>query len=314
MSSFIAAGTAYATHSLNMIPFFIFYSMFGFQRIGDLIWAAGDIRARGFLVGGTSGRTTLAGEGLQHQDGHSHVHALSIPNLRAYDPAYAYELAVIIQDGIRRMYVEQESIFYYLTVMNEFYKMPAMPKGVEEGILRGLYRFRPSSNKRAKFKAHLLGSGTILNEALRAQEMLEKKFDVAADVWSVTSYQQLYRDAIETERRNRLRASGEAEAPYIARALADAKGVFVAASDYLKVLPLSVAQWIPGPLTPLGTDGFGRSDNRASLREFFEVNANHIAWAALMALAAENKFKTEDLRKAAKELSIDPEKDNPVIA
>src|SRR5215813_3651938 len=245
MASFIAAGTAYSTHGINTIPFFIYYSMFGFQRIGDFVWAAADMRTRGFMLGGTSGRTTLSGEGLQHQDGNSHVLALPIPNLLAYDPAYAYEIAVIIQEGIRRMYKDRENIFYYITVMNEPYAMPAMPEGAKDGILRGMYRFRPSTNKKAKLKAQLFGSGAILNEALRAQQLLEQKYGVAADVWSVTSYKELYYEGMETERWNRLHPGEKPRVPYVAEMLADAPGALVAASDYLKTLLNMFAKWMP---------------------------------------------------------------------
>ena len=314
MSSFIAAGSAYATHGINMIPFFIFYSMFGFQRIGDLIWAAGDMRVKGFLCGGTAGRTTLAGEGLQHQDGQSQLAAYHVPNVCAYDPAFAYELAVIVRDGIRRMYKEQENVFYYLTVMNEFYPMPPKPDGVDEGILKGIYRYKKSSKSRSKYRAHLFGSGTILNEALKAQQLLEEKYDVPADVWSVTSYQQLYRDAIEVERQNLMHFEDEPKMPYVSKALDGEKGVFVAASDYLKALPSSIARWLPGPLISLGTDGFGRSDSREALRDFFEVDARHIAYAALVAMAREGRVKHADVKAAAKELEIDPDKKNPLFS
>src|SRR5438270_7221776 len=232
MASFIAAGSAYATHGINTIPFFIYYSMFGFQRIADFIWAAADMRTRGFLLGGTAGRTTLSGEGLQHQDGNSHVLALPVPNLKAYDPAFAYEIAVIIQDGIRRMYRDGESIFYYLTVMNEPYAMPAMPGEVKDGIRRGMYRFRKTSKGQAKLRAQLFGSGAILNEALRAQEILETKYGVAADVWSVTSYKALYNDGTETERWNRLHPGRKPRVPYGTQGLADAPGARVAAPAY----------------------------------------------------------------------------------
>src|SRR5271154_3615815 len=270
MASFIAAGTAYATHGINTIPFFIYYSMFGFQRIADFIWAAADMRVRGFLLGGTAGRTTLSGEGLQHQDGNSHVLALPVPNLRAYDPAYAYELSVIIEDGIRRMYKDGESIFYYITVMNENYPMPAMPGDVREGILKGMYRFRAAENQESKLRAQLFGSGAILNEALKAQEILEK-YGVAADVWSVTSYKALYTDGIETDRWNRLHPAEKARVPYVTGLLKDAPGVLVAATDYLKTLPNMISQWLPRRMASLGTDGFGRSEGRAALRNFFEV-------------------------------------------
>jgi pyruvate dehydrogenase E1 component len=312
MSSFIAAGTAYATHSINVIPFFIYYSMFGFQRVGDLAWAAGDSRCKGFLVGGTSGRTTLSGEGLQHQDGHSHLLAYSLPNLVAYDPAFAYEIAVIIQEGLRRMYQEQEDIFYYLTVMNENYAMPPMPDGVKEGILKGMYRFRPSELKDAKLHAQLLGSGAILNEALKAQKILEERHGVAVDVWSVTSYKQLHRDGHSAERWNTLHPGEPPRVPYVTQCLGEAPGVFVAASDYVKALPDSISRWIPGPLTSLGTDGFGRSDGRCALRRFFEVDAQSITVAALSALARQKKLKPEAVQKTIREMGIDPEKPEPV--
>ncbi len=314
MSSFIAAGTSYATHRLNMIPFFFFYSMFGFQRIGDFIWAAGDIRCKGFLIGATAGRTTLAGEGLQHQDGHSHVNALSVPNLRAYDPAFAYELAVIVKDGIERMYKNGEDLFYYITVENETYKMPPMPKGVEQGILNGLYRFRKSGMKNRKYKAHLFGSGAILNEALKAQELLESDYGVPADVWSVTSYKQLYFDAIEAERKNLHNPHKQQQKNYLEKTLEKESGVFVAASDYLKSLPLSLAKWLPGPLLALGTDGFGRSEGRQALRDFFEVDARHITLGALVQMYREDKVEEAVVKKAIKDLDIDPEKANPVIS
>src|SRR5271163_4162663 len=314
MASFIAAGTAYATHGINTIPFFIYYSMFGFQRIADFIWAAADMRTRGFLLGGTSGRTTLAGEGLQHQDGNSHVLALSVPNLRAYDPAFAYEMAVILQDGIRRMYKEGESIFYYITVMNEPYAMPAMPGNVKDGILKGMYRYKSASNAKSKLRAQLFGSGAILNEALRAQEILETKYGVAADVWSVTSYKELYVDGNETERWNRLHPSDKARVPYVTKMLADAPGVLVAASDYLKTLPNMISKWLPRRLATLGTDGFGRSEGRTSLREFFEVDSRYITLAALHELHSDGKIDRSVVDKAIKDLGIDPDKLNPVIS
>jgi len=313
MCSFIAAGTAYATYGINTIPFFIYYSMFGFQRIGDLIWAAADMRTHGFLIGGTAGRTTLAGEGLQHQDGHSHVLALSVPNLLAYDPAFAYEIAIIIQDGIRRMYVDQESIFYYLTVTNEPLPMPQMPDGKEirEGVLKGMYRFKASGKKGAKLHAQLFGSGTIMYEVLDAQQILEEKYSVAADVWSVTSYKCLYLDGNECERWNRLHPGEAPRVPYVTQSLNDAPGVFVAASDYMKVLPESISQWVPGRLVALGTDGFGRSENRASLRDFFEVDAKNIVLATLNALAQEKQISQDVVKQAMKELGINSEKPNP---
>jgi pyruvate dehydrogenase E1 component len=314
MASFIAAGSAYASHGINTIPFFIYYSMFGFQRIADFIWAAADMRTRGFLLGGTSGRTTLSGEGLQHQDGNSHVLALPVPNLLAYDPAYAYEIAVIIQDGIRRMYKEGESIFYYITVMNEPYAMPPMPKGVEQGILKGMYKLQPASNKKSKLRAQILGSGAILNEALKAQQILEKSYGVAADVWSVTSYKSLYTDAIDTERWNRLHPDETPRVPYVAQCLQDAQGVFVAASDYLKVLPAMLAKWVPRRLATLGTDGFGRSEGRTSLRDFFEVDARFIAIATLHELAQEGAVGEATVQNAIKDLRINPDKPNPLTS
>ncbi|HKT46397.1 MAG TPA: pyruvate dehydrogenase (acetyl-transferring), homodimeric type [Candidatus Acidoferrales bacterium] len=314
MGSFIAAGSAYATHGINTIPFFIYYSMFGFQRIADFIWAAADMRTRGFMLGGTSGRTTLLGEGLQHQDGNSHVLALPVPNLKAYDPAYAYEIAVIIQDGIRRMYKEGESIFYYITLMNEPYAMPAMPGDVKEGILRGMYKFRASTEKKAKLRAQLFGSGSILNEAVQAQEILGTKYGVAADVWSVTSYKELYLDGNEAERWNRLHPSQKPRVPYVTQMLADSPGVLVAATDYLKTLPNMIAKWMPRRLASLGTDGFGRSEGRASLRDFFEVDAKFITLATLHELALDGKMEASAVEKAAKELGIDTQKPNPLIS
>jgi len=314
MASFMAAGSAYATHGINTIPFFIYYSMFGFQRIGDFIWAAADMRTRGFLLGGTAGRTTLSGEGLQHQDGNSHILALPVPNLKAYDPAFAYEIAVIIQDGIRRMYKDGENWFYYITVMNEQYAMPPMPAGVREGILKGMYKYRPSVNKKAKLKAQLFGSGAILNEALRAQEILEQKYSVAADVWSVTSYKELYVDAIETERWNRLNPGEKPRVPYVSRCLADSQGVLVAASDYLKTLPNMIAKWMPRRLAALGTDGFGRSEGRTSLRDFFEVDAKFIVLATLHELSADGKIDAKVVDKAIEDLGIVKTKPNPVVA
>jgi pyruvate dehydrogenase E1 component len=314
MASFIAAGSAYATHGINTIPFFIYYSMFGFQRIGDFIWAAADMRTRGFMLGGTAGRTTLSGEGLQHQDGNSHVLALPVPNAKAYDPAFAYEIAVIIQDGIRRMYKDGESIFYYLTVMNEPYAMPAMPGDVKEGILKGMYCFRRAANGKAKLHAQLFGSGAILNEVLRAQEILETKYGVAADVWSVTSYKELYNDGNETERWNRLHPGEKPRVPYVSQCLANVPGVLVAASDYLKTLPNMISKWMPRRLASLGTDGFGRSEGRTSLRDFFEVDARFITVATLHELFADGKLERSVLDKAIKELGINADKPNPVIS
>ena len=314
MSSFIAAGTAYATHGVNTIPFFIYYSMFGFQRIGDLVWAAGDMRCRGFLLGGTSGRTTLAGEGLQHQDGHSHLLSLPVPNCVSYDPAFAYEMAVIIEDGIRRMYRDQESLFYYLTVMNEQYPQPAMPQGAREGILKGMYKLRPSPLKKSKLRAQLFGSGAILPEVLKAQEMLAERYQVAADVWSVTSYSELYRDGNAVERWNMLHPRETPRVPYVTQCLEKAPGVLVAASDYVKALPRAIDRWMPRPLVALGTDGFGRSEGRPALRNFFEVDARFVTVATLAALAREQQVEPGVVASAIKDLGIDPDKPNPATA
>ncbi|MGH9312830.1 MAG: pyruvate dehydrogenase (acetyl-transferring), homodimeric type [Vicinamibacterales bacterium] len=313
MSSFIAAGTAYATYGINTIPFFIFYSMFGFQRIGDLIWAAADQRARGFLLGGTAGRTTLAGEGLQHQDGQSHVLAWPVPNCLSYDPAFAYEIAVIIQDGIKRMYRDGEGIFYYLTVMNEQYEMPPMPEGARDGILKGLYRFRSAGDGR-KPRVQLLGSGAILNEVIAAQKILAEKYGIPADVWSVTSYNQLAREAYACERWNMLHPLGEPRVPYVAQAFASAPGVVVAASDYLKLMPDSLARWIGRPVLSLGTDGFGRSEDRKSLRDFFEVAARFVTIAALSSLARAGEIDRKVVVQAMKDMDIHPDKANPATS
>jgi len=316
MSSFIAAGTAYATHGIDTVPFFIFYSMFGFQRVGDLIWAAADCRTKGFLVGGTAGRTTLAGEGLQHQDGHSHLLAYPVPNLRAYDPAFAFELAVIIKEGIHRMYERREDVFYYLTVMNENYAHPPMPDGaeVQEGILRGMYKLKPAKNQKAKLRAQIMGSGAILNEVLQAQELLAGKYDVAADVWSVTSYKELHRDGLEAERWNMLHPEEPPRVPFVSRCLGDEPGVFVAASDYVRALPDSISRWFPRRVHSLGTDGFGRSEGRAALREFFEVDSRFITLAVLAELFRDKQIEAGVLRQAMRDLNIDPEKVNPMMA
>jgi pyruvate dehydrogenase E1 component len=316
LSSFIAAGTAYATHGVNTIPFFIYYSMFGFQRVGDLIWAAADSRCRGFLLGGTAGRTTLAGEGLQHQDGNSLVYSLAYPNVLSYDPAYAYELAVIIQDGIRRMYGEQESVFYYLTVMNEAYEMAAMPDapGVREGIVKGLYRMRQAAKPKGKLRAQLVGSGAILPEVVKAQAILAEQFNVHADVWSATSYGQLYRDGHACERWNMLHPGEAPRVPYVAQAFADTQGPIVAASDYLKALPDLVDRWLPRPLVSLGTDGFGRSESRAALRQHFEVDARFVTVATLAALARDRQIEPKIVAQAIKDFDINPDKVDPALA
>ena len=305
LSSFIAAGTAAATHGVNMIPFFVFYSMFGFQRIGDLVWLAGDMRCRGFMLGATAGRTTLAGEGLQHQDGHSHVLAYTHPHVVAYDPAFAYELAVILQEGIRRMYVDCEEVCYYLTIGNEPYDMPSMPEGAREGILAGLYALRSTSKKVAARKLKLIGSGSIMNEVLEAQRMLADDYGLESEAWVATSYQQLFRNALAVERENRLHPEKDSAVPFVRRVLGDDPDVTViAASDYSKALPYSVAEWVPGTLVGLGTDGFGLSESRAGLREYFEVNARHIVYATLAGLARQGKVERKLLSGAADKLGI----------
>jgi pyruvate dehydrogenase E1 component len=314
MSSFIAAGTAYSTHGINTIPFFIFYSMFGFQRIGDLIWAGSDMRMRGFVLGGTAGRTTLNGEGLQHQDGNSHVLSMPVPICQSYDPAFAYELAVIIEDGIKRMYGDQENIFYYLTLMNEQYEHPAMPDNVRDGIIKGMYLLEPTSLPDSKLRAQLFGSGTILVEALKAQKLLEEKYGVGADVWSVTSYVNLYRDGHACERWNRLHPADKPRVPYVTKMTANAPGPFIAASDYLKVLPDAIDRWLPRRIQSLGTDGFGRSETRAALRDFFEVDARFIALSTLNALCKEKQVEPELVQQAIQDLGIDPDKPDPAIS
>ena len=312
MSSFTAAGTAYYNYNVPMIPFFMYYSMFGFQRVGDLVWAFADARGKGFLMGGTAGRTTLPGEGLQHLDGHSHVLFSVVPTCHAYDPAYVYEIAVIVQDGMRRMYQEGEDRFYYITMYNEDYAMPEMPKGVEEGILRGIYKFRAAQNGNAVVQ--LFGSGPILNEALRAQEILSEKYGVAADVWSVTSYNELRRDALVVERWNRLHPAEPQKRPYILGAIERADGPIIAATDFMKSVPDQLAPWLADRIVTLGTDGFGRSDNREHLRRHFEVNAESIAVAALSRLAQDGKFDAQRAQKAFAELGVDTEKIDPAIA
>ena len=316
ISSFVAAGTAYATHGINTIPFFIYYSMFGMQRVGDFVWAAADSRTRGFLVGGTAGCTTLAGEGLQHCDGHSHLFSLAVPNLISYDPAFAFEIAVIVEEGIRRMYLEEESVFYYLTVMNEQYEMLPMPEGARDGILKGMYKLRPSSATPggAKVQAQLLGSGAILIEVLRAQTMLQEKYGVASDVWSVTSYQELYRDGHAAERWNRLHPVDAPRVPYVTQCLGESQGAIVAASDYVKALPDAIDRWLPRRLTSLGTDGFGRSEDRASLRNHFEVDARFVVLATLSALARDGEIEPAIVQQAITDLEIDTEKANPATA
>jgi pyruvate dehydrogenase E1 component len=310
MCSFIAAGTSYATHGINMIPFYMYYSMFGFQRVGDLIWAAGDSMAKGFLLGATAGRTTLNGEGLQHQDGHSHIAASTIPSLLAYDPAFAYEIAVIIQAGMRRMYRDGEEVFYYLTLYNENYPMPSMPDGVEDGILKGLYKFREGLENK-KHKAHIFGSGPLMREALKAQEILAERYDVSADVWSATSYKLLRTEALAVERWNMLHPTSKPRKSYLQDVLEKENGAFVAVSEYMKIVPDQIAPWVPGGLMCLGTDGFGRSDIRPRLRRFFEVDAEMIVIAALYALSKRGAIQAQVMEKAIKDLDLDPEKSHP---
>ena len=312
MSSFTAAGTAYSNYHVPTIPFFTYYSMFGFQRVGDLIWAFADARGKGFLMGGTAGRTTLAGEGLQHQDGHSIVHASTVPTCATYDPAYVYEVAVIIQDGMRRMYQEGEDRFYYIMLYNEDYAMPEMPEGCQDGILRGIYKFKAAEGKKATVQ--LFGSGPILNEALRAQGILAEKYGVQADVWSVTSYNELRREALATERWNRLHPVEKQKQPFILTALEGANGPIIAASDYMKVVPDQLAPWLGTRMVTLGTDGFGRSDNREHLRRHFEISAESIATAALSRLARDGKFDAKKAQKAFAELGVSTEKIDPARA
>ncbi len=310
-ASFTAAGTSYAVHGEPMIPFYTFYSMFGFQRTGDQMWAFGDSRGRGFLMGATAGRTTLHGEGLQHDDGHSHLLASVLPNIRAYDPAFAYELAVVVREGIRRMFVDGEDVFYYLTIYNENWVQPAKPDGVDEGILRGLYRYRAAQVEGRRVQ--ILASGSILHQALRAQELLAAR-NVAADVWSATSFQQLRVDALDVERWNRLHPDAEPRVPYVTQALAGAPGPVVAATDYLKAVPDMVSRWIDPPYTILGTDGFGRSDTREALRTHFEVSPEHIAYASLHGLCLTGQADRPELVQALADLGIDPERVNPQFA
>jgi pyruvate dehydrogenase E1 component len=313
MSSWIAAATAYANHGTALIPFYIFYSMFGMQRIGDLAWAAGDIQARGFLIGGTAGRTTLAGEGLQHQDGHSLLHASTIPNCIAYDPAYAYELAVIIQDGLQRMFVNRENIYYYITVMNENYLQPALPNEAQAGILKGMYRLRSARRSRkAAPRVQLLGSGAILGESLAAADLLEEDFDIQADVWSVTSFNELSREGRTTARWNTLHPEEEQKTNYVTQCLKEEKGPVIAATDYVANYADQIRAFVPQHYVVLGTDGFGRSGTRAQLREFFEVDRYYIAVAAIKALADDNTVPSSTVSDALSRYGINSNKPNPV--
>jgi pyruvate dehydrogenase E1 component len=314
MASFTAAGTAYASHGIDMIPFFIYYSMFGFQRVGDQIWAFGDLRGKGFLIGATAGRTTLMGEGLQHADGQRHILASTVPNLITYDPAYAYEIAVIIQEGLRRMYKDREDIFYYITVGNENYPQEGMPKGSKQGILNGLYKLFPSTGAvKRKPRAHLFGSGSILLEVVRARDILEKKFKISTDVWSATSYKELRREALAAERWNMLNPSKEAKKSYLETVLEMEKGVFIAASDSMKMVSDQISRWVPGGLFSLGTDGFGRSDTRESTRRFFEIDAETIVVATLFQLSKQKEITSAKVTKAIKDFGIDPAKIDPLL-
>jgi pyruvate dehydrogenase E1 component len=313
LCAWTAAGTAYANHGVNMIPFYLFYSMFGFQRVGDFIWAAGDSQARGFLIGGTAGRTTLAGEGLQHQDGHSHVLSSTVPNCRSYDPAYACELAVIVHDGLKRMFEQSERVFYYITCMNENYRHPALPEGASEGILKGMYELRNAGKGgKDRPRVQLMGSGTILREVEAAARMLDDEHGVDADIWSVTSFNELRRDALSVTRRNRLHPARKPDACFVEQCLAGREGPFIAATDYMTAVPDQVREWVPGRYVTLGTDGFGRSDGRAALRNHFEVDRRYIAAAALAALAADGKLKAALVTRAIEAYGIDPEKPDPV--
>ena len=311
MASWMAAATAYSTHNVQMIPFYIYYSMFGFQRVGDLAWAAGDMRCRGFLLGGTAGRTTLNGEGLQHADGHSHLAASTIPNCVSYDPAFAYEVIVIIQDGLRRMYQEQEDVYYYITVMNENYSHPEKPKGIEQNILQGMYLLREGSEKN-KQRVQLLGSGTILREVIAAADILEKDYKISADIWSVTSFNQLRREALSVSRWNLLHPEEPARLSYVETCLKDRKGPVIASTDYMKIVADQIREFVPNRYRVLGTDGFGRSDTREKLRYFFEVDRHYVVVAALKALADEGKIPASAVTKAIQTFAIDPEKPEPI--
>jgi pyruvate dehydrogenase E1 component len=314
MSSWIAAATAYSSHGVNMVPFYIYYSMFGFQRIGDLAWAAGDMQARGFLIGGTAGRTTLAGEGLQHQDGHGLLLASTIPNCVAYDPCFAYEMAVIIHDGMHRMMQLQENVYYYITAMNENYVMPAMPKGAEKGIVKGMYLFQEGKAKKGQKKVQLFGSGTILREVIAAAEMLEKDFNVVADIWSITSYNELAREARDCERWNMLHPEKPARISYVEKCLQDREGPVIAASDYVRNVADQIRTFVPKTYTVLGTDGFGRSDTRKNLRRHFEVNSHYVALATIKTLADAGELEAAKVKDAIKKYNIDVNKPNPIVS
>ncbi|MEM1082436.1 MAG: pyruvate dehydrogenase (acetyl-transferring), homodimeric type, partial [Pseudomonadota bacterium] len=312
MSSWIAAATSYASNGLPMIPFYAFYSMFGFQRIGDLAWAAGDLRARGFLIGGTSGRTTLNGEGLQHEDGHSHIMAGTIPNCISYDPTFGYELVVILHDGLRRMYGDQEDVYYYITTLNENYAHPAMPEGVEDGIRKGMYRLREVAVDGAQHTVQLLGSGAILNEVIAAADLLKTQFNVASELWSVTSFNEIAREAAEVTRVNRMHPDQESATPYVTGLLDGHAGPVVAATDYVRAYADQIRAYVPqDQYLVLGTDGFGRSDTRENLRRFFEVDRYYVAYAAMTGLYEQGSISRSELFAARDALGIDPDKPEP---
>ncbi|MBD3647016.1 MAG: pyruvate dehydrogenase (acetyl-transferring), homodimeric type, partial [Pseudomonadales bacterium] len=313
-AAWMSAATSYSTHGCPLIPFYIFYSMFGFQRIGDLAWAAGDAQARGFLLGGTSGRTTLNGEGLQHQDGHSHVLASTIPNCVSYDPTYGYELAVIIHHGLKEMYVEKEPKYYYITVLNENYQHPPMPDGCEEGIIKGMYLLQKNSKKNSKKTVQLIGSGSILREVIAAADILKSEFGITADIWSATSFNQLRRDGMSVARWNLLHPEEEPRLSYVEECLKDAPGPVVASTDYIKSYADQIREYVPGSYTVLGTDGFGRSDTREQLRRFFEVDRYYVTVAALSALMRENVIDSTVVSKAMKKFSIDADKPDPIVS
>ena len=310
LCSWIAAATAYSNHGIQVVPFYIFYSMFGFQRVGDLTWAAGDSRARGFLLGGTSGRTTLAGEGLQHQDGHSHLLASTVPNCRSYDPTFAYELAVIVHEGLERMFGDQQDVFYYITVLNENYAHPPMPENAREGIVRGMYAFREGPER--NLRVQLLGSGAILREVIAAADLLLEDWDVASDVWSVTSFNQLRRDGLETQRWNLLHPEQPPRLSYVERCLGLRRGPVVASTDYMKTYADQIRAFVPHRYLVLGTDGFGRSDTREKLRAFFEVDRRYVAVAALKALADDGELPASVVGQALARYGIDTKKPDPV--
>jgi len=313
-AAWLAAATSYTNNDCPLVPFYVFYSMFGFQRVGDLCWAAGDLQARGFLIGATSGRTTLNGEGLQHQDGHSHILAGTVPNCVTYDPTYAYELAVIIQHGLEEMYVKKLAKYYYITVMNENYAQPAMPAGCEEGIIKGLYRLQGNIKKTSKKAVQLLGSGTILREVIAAAELLKQEFDIDSDVWSATSFNELRREGLATARWNMLHPEEQPRISYVEQCLGGAKGPVIASTDYVKSYADQIREFVPAHYSVLGTDGFGRSDSRERLRHFFEVDRYFVVIAALSALVNENLLPSSVVSDAIKKFNINPEKPNPAVS